>query len=181
MKKNILVFGASSSENSINARFAWFAANQLEDIKITLVDLNDFELPLYSIDLEKEIGIPENAARFASLITESDGVVASFAEHNGLFTSVFKNLWDWMSRLGSPNIWQDKPMFFLSASVSRREQNYVTKAAHDLFPHYGAQIIASFYLPSFGYYFSENEITEPKLDADFKAQLKLYQTFLNNQ
>ena len=180
MKKNILVFGASNSKQSINARFAWFAANQLENIKTTFVDLNDFELPLYSVDLERESGIPENAVRFAELIKECDGVVASFAEHNGLFTSAFKNLWDWMSRINSANIWRDKPMFFLSASVSRRKQNYVTKVGNELFPHYGAQIVSSFYLSSFNHTFKENQIIDPDLKTAFEAKLTQYQTFLNN-
>ena len=105
-KKNILVFGASNSRQSINKRLAVFAANQLTDVQLEIVDLNDFPLPMYSKDDERETGVPENAKLFATVIERCDGIVASFPEHNGLFTAVFKNLWDWMSRLDTAKIWR---------------------------------------------------------------------------
>ncbi|MFK7922701.1 MAG: NADPH-dependent FMN reductase [Bacteroidia bacterium] len=181
MSKKILVFGASSSKNSINKQFASFVAGQLTKVELVPLDLNDFELPLYSIDLERKIGIPKNAKQFSQHIQNCDAIVASFAEHNGLFTTAFKNLWDWMSRLDSSKIWHNKPIFLLSASVSKRPQNYVTKVAKELFPHYGGEIIASFYLPSYHYYFKDGQIVETSLEAAFQAQLHLFQQFLTNQ
>lgn len=181
MSKKILVFGASNSKKSINKQFAVHTASQLENIEIQVVDLNDFELPIYSIDLEEQSGIPDNAVQFSELIKGSDGIIASFAEHNGLFTSAFKNLWDWMSRIEPGKIWHNKPMFLLSTSITRRPENFVLKIAKDLFPHFGVQIIASFYLPSFNHYFKENQITEPALAKDFETQLQAFQQFLTNQ
>ncbi|MEO0877483.1 MAG: NAD(P)H-dependent oxidoreductase, partial [Bacteroidota bacterium] len=64
MKKKILAFGASNSRNSINKQLASYAAGQLTDATITLLDLNDFEMPIYSIDREKESGIPQLAEQF---------------------------------------------------------------------------------------------------------------------
>ncbi|MEO0474302.1 MAG: NAD(P)H-dependent oxidoreductase, partial [Bacteroidota bacterium] len=58
---NILVFGASNSRHSINRQFASYTAAQLENVKIHLIDLNDFEMPIYGIDREKADGIPEKA------------------------------------------------------------------------------------------------------------------------
>ena len=43
--KKVLVFGASNSRNSINKTFAEFAANQLENVELTVVDLNDYVSP----------------------------------------------------------------------------------------------------------------------------------------
>ncbi|MEM1003140.1 MAG: NAD(P)H-dependent oxidoreductase [Bacteroidota bacterium] len=94
MVKKIVAFGASNSKNSINKQFAQFVANQLVNAEVTVLDLNDFELPIYSVDREKNYGIHENASSFYKLIKTSDAVIISLAEYNGLHTSAFKNLWD---------------------------------------------------------------------------------------
>lgn len=179
MSKKILVFGASNSKSSINKKFAVFAAGQLEGISPLVVDLNDFELPLYSPDLEKELGVPENALKFSQLIESADALVVSFAEYNGLYTSAFKNLWDWMSRLGSPAIWKGKPMFLLSTSPSRRKENYVMKVSREIFPRVGATIVASFYLPSFNHFFNGQEIVEAQYKQGFEQALQSFQSYLN--
>ena len=52
MTKKIIVFGASNSKQSINKQLAEYTAQQLTDVKKTVLELNNFELPIYSIDLE---------------------------------------------------------------------------------------------------------------------------------
>ena len=47
---NILAFGASSSVNSINKTFANYSSKQIPNSKTNLLDLNDFEMPIFSID-----------------------------------------------------------------------------------------------------------------------------------
>ena len=76
--KKILAFGASSSSRSINKQLATYAAQQAQDAKTTVIDLNDFEMPVFSIDKEKASGIPEQAKQFKALIESHDGVVVSF-------------------------------------------------------------------------------------------------------
>lgn len=108
---------------------------------------HDFELPIYSIDIEKASGIPENTDRFLQFIKNSDGIIISLAEHNGIYTSAFKNLWDWMSRIEGLKIWHEKPMFLMGTSPSKSEESNVMKVSHYLFPLFGANIITSFHLP----------------------------------
>ena len=180
--KKILVFGASNSKNSINKRFATFAASQLEGVELNIVDLNDYASPLYSIDLEKDSGIDSNAIRFHELIQNCDGIVISLAEYNGLHTSAFKNLWDWLSRIPSDkpfNIWFEKPMFLLSTSPSQRPMNNVTKVSKMLFPNFGANIIAAFYLPSFHHFFKDDQIIEIEYAKSFKTELNKFQAYIN--
>ena len=62
--KNILAFGASSSLNSINKQFAKYSSDQIPSSKTNLLDLNDFEMPIFSIDKQKESGIPDEAKNF---------------------------------------------------------------------------------------------------------------------
>ena len=50
--KQIVAFGASSSKKSINKDLASYAASVIEDANVLILDLNDFEMPIYSIDYE---------------------------------------------------------------------------------------------------------------------------------
>ena len=52
----LVVFAASSSSKSINKTLATYAASLLDDVSIDILDLNDYELPLYSEDKEGDIG-----------------------------------------------------------------------------------------------------------------------------
>lgn len=179
MSKKILVFGASNSKKSINQQFAAFAGRQLEGVQIDVVTLNDYPLPLYSIDDQQQAGIPEAALSFLDKIKSSDGVIISLAEYNGLHTAAFKNLWDWLSRIEGMQIWNGKPMLLLSTSPSRKETNYVMKVSMELFPAFGANIIASFVLPSFNHFFKEDAIIEENHAGKFDVALQKFQSFLN--
>ncbi len=100
----ILAFAASSSRNSINKALGTHATSRLQaeflpDAEVEILDLNDYEMPLYSIDRERECGIPAHAQRFFEQIGQADALVISYAEHNGTYTAAFKNLFDWTSRI----------------------------------------------------------------------------------
>ena len=82
MKKKILAFGASTSKNSINKEFSYYAAKQIHNADINHIDLNDFEMPIFSVDIEKKLGIPKPAFEFKLNLKDSDGIIISFAEHN---------------------------------------------------------------------------------------------------
>lgn len=144
----ILAFGASTSSKSINRQFANFAASQVANSTVTDLDLRGFSLPIYSQDEEESNGIPQDAQRFLDLISLHDAVVVSLAEHNGSYTSAFKNLYDWASRLNQ-TVWNDKPMLLLSTSPGPRGGATVMEAAKATFPRMGAKLMAHFSLPSF--------------------------------
>ena len=175
--KKILSFGASNSKNSINKLFAHWTADQLNQCDITKVDLNDFDLPIYGIDLENELGIPENASRFSKLIESHDGIIVSFAEHNGNFAAVFKNIMDWVSRLDG-KLWKDKNLFLLSTSPGGRGGKNVMDIALNLFPFQGGNVIAHFSLPQFGNHFTSEGIQDDVLNTEFGVQLQLFQATL---
>ena len=174
MSKNIVAFGASNSKNSINRKLALYAARQVPGSTVNLLDLNDYEMPIYSIDREKESGIPDEAHRFIAEIKAADGVVISFAEHNGAYSVAYKNIYDWVSRV-ERKIWQDKPMLVMATSPGRRGGKSVFELALQLIRYMNENTIASFSLPSFNKNFSEQEgITDPELAAAFDEQLKLF-------
>ena len=165
--KKIVAFAGSNSKNSINKQLATYAANQVNDAEVTNLDLNDFELPIYDIDYEIEHGIPDNAQIFLDKIKSSDGIVLSLAEHNGAYAAVFKNLFDWMSRIDG-KLWNDVPMLLMATSPGGRGGATVLDIAKGRFPYMGGNIIADFSLPSFGQNFSEEGMIDANLKNEFE-------------
>lgn len=172
--KKILAIGASNSKKSINKTFATYVANQVENTAITVADLNELELPLYSPDLEAEIGIPENALKFRALIEESDGVILSLAEYNGMITTAFKNIWDWTSRVDM-KIWKNKPMLLMATSPGGRGGANALKVTKELLPHFGGNVIAEFSLPQFHNNFSADGLSDSALKEDLAKKIRLFQ------
>lgn len=172
--KKVLAFGASNSKNSLNKKLALHAMNQLKDVEKTFIDLNDFEMPIYGIDKEHTNGIPELAVQFKELVKNTDGIIISFAEHNGNFSAAFKNVMDWISRIEG-KIWENKKMFALSTSPGVRGGKSVMDIALGTLPHRAAEIVAHFSLPSFKENFSETKgIINKDLNSDFKKQLEIF-------
>ncbi len=83
--KHIIAFAGSNSKTSINKQLAIYAASLVEGVEVAVLDLNDFELPIYSMDLELSDGIPDDAHKFLNIIKSTDGMVLSLAEHNGTY------------------------------------------------------------------------------------------------
>lgn len=172
--KNVIAFAGSSSKNSINKQFASFVASQLNDVNISLLDLNDFEVPVYSIDLENEFGIPENAHKLNNLLAETDGIILSLAEHNGSYAAVFKNIFDWMSRIDK-EVFKNKPMLLMATSPGGRGGAGVLAAAKSTFPHLGGNIVADFSLPSFYDNFKEGEIVNDDINTALNDAISVLQ------
>ena len=112
---NVIAFAASSSSKSINKKLVTYASTLLTNASVEVIDLNDYELPLFSEDKENEIGKPELAKLFLKKIKDCDALIISFAEHNGTYSVAYKNLFDWCSRI-NPKVYQGKPMILLSTS-----------------------------------------------------------------
>ncbi|MBD3862123.1 NADPH-dependent FMN reductase [Olleya marilimosa] len=164
--KKILAFGASNSKTSINKQLATYASSLLKNTEVEVLDLNDFDVPTYSVDLEGKSGIPDNAQQFLNKITASDGLIISLAEHNGAYTAIFKSLFDWTSRI-DVKLFQQKPMLLMSTSPGARGGQSVLEIAENRFPIHDANIVAKFSLPSFNDNFKEEKI----VDADLNTSL----------
>lgn len=151
---NILSFGASSSSRSINKKLANYIAELIPDSEKRQLDLNDYPLPLYCIDYEAKNGIPDNAKSFYENMEWADVIVISFAEHNGTYTAVFKNIFDWVSRV-KLKMFENKKLILLSTAPGARGGQTVLHAAIDRFPHHGAEIAGSLAFPFFTKNFSD--------------------------
>lgn len=61
---NVLAFAASSSKQSINKILAAYTAGLIDDAQVEVLDINDYEMPLFSDEREQELGQPELAKKF---------------------------------------------------------------------------------------------------------------------
>ena len=164
--KKIIAFGASSSKNSINKQLAIYAAHLFQNATVEILDLNNYEMPIFSVDREKENGIPALAEEFYKKIGSSDLIVLSLAEHNGAYSSAFKNILDWASRINAITF-QQKPMLLLATSPGPRGGSTVLEIAKNRFPFQGADLKGSFSLPNFNENFDlETGITNPELKSE---------------
>ncbi|WP_340156112.1 NAD(P)H-dependent oxidoreductase [uncultured Winogradskyella sp.] len=175
--KNIIAFAGSNSKKSINKQLASYAASLVDNAKTEVLDLNDYNLPQYSVDFEQENGFPENAKRFVEGIRNADGIIISLAEHNGAYTSVFKNLFDWMSRV-EQKTFKNKPMLLMATSPGVRGGASVLAIAKDRFPRHDADIVGEFSLPSFFENFSEGKISNDGLNEQLLIQVKQFESAL---
>ena len=149
----ILSFAATNSRQSINKRLVTHATEILSertgaDAQIDIIDLNDYEMPIYSIDRENESGIPAEAHRFFTQVREADVILISFAEHNGSYTTAYKNLYDWASRIDM-RVYDGKPMILLSTSPGPGGGKNVLRTTVEALPHFGAKVRGSFSLGTF--------------------------------
>lgn len=171
--KHIIAFAGSNSSTSINKQLAAYAASLVSGVEVTVLDLNDFKLPLYGMDLELSDGIPDNAQKFLDIVKSTDGIVLSLAEHNGAYATVFKNLFDWMSRIDG-KLWNDKPMLLMATSPGARGGATVLEIAQGRFGYMGGNIVSSFSLPSFDDNFSDGKITNEELNNQLLEEVEQF-------
>ncbi|WP_261904706.1 NADPH-dependent FMN reductase [Vibrio fortis] len=144
----ILAIGATNSTESINKQLATYAAGLVTGAEVETLDLNDFEMPIYSQQREKNQGIPELAHQFFNKITASDAVVLSFAEYNGTYTAAFKNIFDWVSRINM-KVYQGKPVAMLATSPGAGGASSVLASAVASAPYFDADVKGHLSIPSF--------------------------------
>ena len=164
----VIAFGASNSKKSINKLMASYAANLIEGVQVELLDLNDFEVPLFSEDREAEIGQPQPAKDFLAKLESADAIVISFAEHNGSYTAAYKSLFDWCSRINQ-KVFQQKPAIFLSTSPGPGGAASVLASAVNSAPFFGADVKGSLSIPSF--YENFDVVNHELIDQSIKMQL----------
>ena len=169
----VLAFAASSSRKSINKQLVTYAAGLLQDAEVEILDINDYEMPLFSQDREEEIGQPALAQEFLDKIGKSDAIIISFAEHNGSYTAAYKNLFDWSSRI-NPKVFQNKPLVFLSTSPGPRGAGSVLAAASGSAPFFDGDLKASLSIPSFYENFDveSGKLKNEELDAQLLSTIQ---------
>ena len=174
----ILAFAGSTSSTSINRELVKYVLKSFQEDEINLIDLNDFDMPVFSVDREKR-GFPNEAHNFLKQIEECDVIVCSLAEHNRSYSAAFKNVFDWASRI-NVKVFQNKPMLLMSTSPGGYGGGNVMNTAKTFFPQFGADVKETFSLPKFYENFDlESGVINPDMMKDlndkiesFKIQIK---------
>lgn len=168
----ILSIATSNSTKSINRQLLNYASMLIEDADIEVLDINDYEMPLYSSDRETASGIPEKAQLFYQKIGASDALLISFAEHNGSYTAAYKNLYDWTSRIDT-KVYQNKPTVMLSTSPGAGGAANVLATATKSASFFGADLRASMSIPSFFDNFDSQSggLTDDNLEKELRTTL----------
>lgn len=169
----IIAFGGSNSQHSINKKLATYVSHLFEGYEVEVLDLNNYAMPLFSVDLEMEVGHQKLAQDFLDKLASADLLVVSMAENNGNYTAAFKSLFDWASRI-NVKVFQQKPMLLMATSPGGRGGASVLEIAKNAFPRYGANVIATFSLPSFNENFDVEQmrISDAVLDNQIKDIVK---------
>lgn len=162
----ILAIGTSNNRQSINRTLATYTASLADHAEVKVLDIADYELPIYSAEREQALGKPDLAQAVYRQIGDSDALVISFAEHNGSYTAAWKNLFDWMSRINM-RVFQDKPTVYLSTSPGAGGAASVLAAAVNSAPYFGVQLVDSVSVPSFhdNYDKDNDAVSDPKIRA----------------
>ena len=168
----VIAFAGSNSETSVNKKLIQFAATYFENDEVEVLDLNDYEMPIYKPEREAA-GIPQLALNFAAKIDSSDLILMSLAEYNSTYTAAFKNIFDWISRVKDRKHFGEKPMFLMSAAPGPGGGKNVTEAFLQRAPFSGTTVLENFILPKFKDNFEEGKgIINPELRVEFEQKIE---------
>ncbi len=174
----VLAIAATNSRKGLNRQIIEHAMGLIEggllaDATVEILDLNDYEMPVFSVERLEAGGVPEEGQRFYDKIGEADALVISFAEHNGSYSAAWKNTYDWASRIDMA-VYQGKKVAMFATSPGGRGGRGVLDAATMVAPFFGAELVGSLAIPSFGENFDQESgsIADPELRAEFERILE---------
>lgn len=105
----ILIFAGSTRQDSYNRKLAKAAAEIAtgQGAQATLLELADYDIPLYNADLEAR-GTPPDVIRFKQALHSHAAWIICCPEYNGSYPALLKNALDWASSpvKGDP-VWGD--------------------------------------------------------------------------
>ncbi len=96
----ILALAGSYRKNSYNRRVLHIAADGAREAggDVTLLDLNDYPMPIFNADEVERNGFDAAALRFQDVLNEHAAFLIASPEYNGSLPGGFKNAIDWASR-----------------------------------------------------------------------------------
>jgi NAD(P)H-dependent FMN reductase len=172
----IASFSGSNSSDSINKKLSSYANILAKSHEIISLELEDFDAPIYSLDLEAKSGVPKNIKNLRQILLSVDGYLISCPEHNGSMPAFFKNIMDWISRCDDGSIFNDKPVMIMTASPGGRAGAGVIGHLSSIIPHLGAKSVHTFGLGKFHQSFDikNTKITDSEKDKELKDKLNSF-------
>lgn len=116
---NILIFAGSTRQESYNRKLAKAAAAIAEQqgAQATLLELSDFDIPLYNADLEAR-DTPADVIRLKQAMHSHSAWIICSPEYNGSYPALLKNAIDWASSpVKGDALWSDGTLPFRNKVV----------------------------------------------------------------
>lgn len=105
----LLVFAGSTRQQSFNRRLARACAAMARDAGagVTLLELADYNIPIYNADLEAQ-ATPADVLRLKQVLWQHPAWIICTPEYNGSYPALLKNTLDWASSpVRSDPLWSD--------------------------------------------------------------------------
>ncbi len=113
----ILALSGSIREKSFNSRLLDIAVTGAKSAgaEVTVVNLRDYDMPLFNQDLEYQEGAPDAVVQLKNLMIQHQGLLIASPEYNGFPSPLLKNMLDWMSRQQNEH---EPPMFAYNGKIA---------------------------------------------------------------
>jgi chromate reductase len=119
---SFLAFSGSTRADSFNHKVAATLVAQINKLGHDgqLVNLNNYDMPIYNGDLEAASGLPASVTALKQKMSEANGLIITCPEYNGFMPPVLINAIDWCTRSAEASVdlgcFINKPVFIAAAS-----------------------------------------------------------------
>ena len=149
MNKKLLCFSGSAAKRSRHGNLcqvvSTICSSFYKDLEVTCINLKDYPIPIYNVDLYDLYGIPNNVRIFVNLFNQNDFIFIAAPEYNSSVTPVLKNMIDWMSKYR--RFFVGKPIAIASVSYTSKKENKVLHHLQDILLSLKMNVIQSkFYM-----------------------------------
>jgi NAD(P)H-dependent FMN reductase len=142
----IIAFAGSLRQQSFNATLANIVAKAAlyAGAEVEVVQLADFDIPLFNEDLEQQ-ATPKGVQALKEKIAQADGLIVASPEYNGSISGVLKNALDWVSRTAPDHkpAFRDTTVALVSTSPGGLGGIRGLSHARDVFVGMGALVLSN--------------------------------------
>jgi len=141
-KPMIGLLSGSGRTASMNRKLLTAMAHIFTDLGATvkIIDLNDYDMPIYNGDYEEANGVPDAAKKLIAALTACDGVFIATPEYNGCIPALLKNTIDWTTRIGLEQF--SRPIYAIgSATPGSLSGIMALRQLHFILNRLGAQVV----------------------------------------
>lgn len=137
----VLIISSTSGNNFKLANELYEICTDL-DMTAQVINLEDFELPLFTPLEELNHGVPEKAHELANLVKKSKGLVFCAPEYNGTVPPILNNAIAWVSRTDEGD-WRSgfNAKFSVIATHSGGGGAKVLNALRSMLEHLGSVVL----------------------------------------
>ena len=140
MSKIGIIVASSNNNLKLGLKYQELAKNL--NVETDLINLVDYNLPLYSTNEEEKNGIPESVLDLATKIMDLKAFIIVAPEYNGVMPPVLNNAMAWTSRATKNwrDAFDDKDVALATHSGGGGQKGL--QAMRIMFQHLGANILA---------------------------------------